>query len=258
MFVCIRITSFRRRRELQRILEEQREQLQQARGTLSSGIAYGPRDTCVCVCRKGPLPPRETRAAPFLRPQSLYPLFSSMQLDRKNSFFWNKSGLGSRRHRSGGALAQHLPVFVSRHITQTPPFSHPGIRLRVPVQRCDQDLFGMCRGIAARNGRGCAGVPAQLPGWKFSGSALAELSTGSIYLLHVCGLRDDVMRNLFTCASVLQKKEKKLVPKCGICENKQTFRLCAYIVRFCKGVHWLFLLFSSFFWRFGSMTSSSG
>lgn len=92
---------------------------------------------------------------------------------------------------------------------QTPPFSHPGIRLQVPVQRCDQDFFGMCRGIAARNGRGSAGVPAELPGWKFSGSALAGLSTGSIYLLHVCGLRDDVMRNLFTCASVLQKKKKR-------------------------------------------------
>lgn len=64
----------------------------------------------------------------------------------------------------------------------------------------------MCRGIAARSGRGRAGVPAELLEWKFSGSALAELSTGSIYLLHVCGLRDDVMRNLSTCASLLQKK----------------------------------------------------
>lgn len=65
---------------------------------------------------------------------------------------------------------------------QTPPFSHPGIRLQVPVQRCDQEFFGMCRGIAAQSGRSCAGVPAELPGWKFSGSALAELSTGSMYV----------------------------------------------------------------------------
>lgn len=91
---------------------------------------------------------------------------------------------------------------------QTPPFS-PSRDLQVPVPRCDQDFFGMCRGIAARSGRGCAGVPAELLEWKFSGSALAELSTGSIYLLHVCGLRDDVMRNLLTCASLLQKEKEK-------------------------------------------------
>lgn len=140
---------------------------------------------------------------------------------------------------------------------QTPSFSHPGIRLQVPVQRRDQDFFGMCRGIAARSGRDCAGVPAELPEWKFSGSALAGLSTGSIYLLHVCGLGDDVMRNLFTCASVLQKKKKKnvrvFVAKMWNMWNKQTFRLYAEIKRLCKGVHWLFLLFSFFFCRFRSI-----
>lgn len=93
----------------------------------------------------------------------------------------------------------------------------------------------MCRGIAARSGRGCAGVPAELLEWKFSGSVLAELSTGSIYLPHVCGLRDDVMRNLLTCASLLQKNVwlwKQNV------EYVKVNRFTEQIKRSRKGVHW--------------------
>lgn len=138
------------------------------------------------------------------------PRFSSVQLDRKTLFFFPATKwLGVAPPPQRRTCTTHLPVFVPMHTMQTLPFSHPGIRLRIPVQRCDQDFFGMCRGIAARSGRGGAGVAAELPGWKRSGSALAELSTGSIYLLHVCGLRGDVMRNLFTCASLVQKKKKK-------------------------------------------------
>lgn len=94
----------------------------------------------------------------------------------------------------------------------------------------------MCRGIAARSGRGCAGVPAELLEWKFSGSALAELSTGSIYLLHVCGLRDDVMRNLLTCASLLLQKNVRLWN-----QNVQYMkinRLTEQIKRSRKVFHW--------------------
>lgn len=179
-----------------------------------------------------PVHPRNNRCHPHRHKQPRFsvssdciPAFHPCNLIGKLISLWH-SGRGSLHHRSG-ALAQHLPAFVSRHIMQTPPFSHPGI-CRFPSPRCDQDFFGMCRGIAARSGRGCDGVPAELLEWKCSGSALAELSTGSIYLPHVCGLRDDVMRNLLTCASLLQIffffKCSALEPKCGICENKQIYR----------------------------------
>lgn len=69
-----------RRQDLQQKLEEQQEKLQQACRTL----AYGSRDTC--VCKKRPLPPLQTQTAPFLYLHSLYPRFSSMQLDRKTHF----------------------------------------------------------------------------------------------------------------------------------------------------------------------------
>lgn len=38
------------------------------------------------VCKKRPLPPLQTQTAPFLYLHSLYPRFSSMQLDRKTHF----------------------------------------------------------------------------------------------------------------------------------------------------------------------------
>lgn len=69
---------------MQQNLEEQQEKLQQACRTLSSSIAYGSRDTC--VCKKRTLPPLQTQTAPFLRLQSLYPRFSFMQLNRKTHF----------------------------------------------------------------------------------------------------------------------------------------------------------------------------
>ena len=93
------------------------------------------------------------------------------------------------------------------------PFRKPTAG-RVP--RCDQGFFGVGCCITARSGRRWCRrrrrrSPAKLVQWKFSGErywlSRAEPSRAELTGQRsppVCGLCDDVMRNLLTCVSVLR------------------------------------------------------
>lgn len=124
------------RHGVQQNLEEQQDKLQQACRTLSSGIAYGSRDTC--VCKKRTLPPLQTQTVPFLRLQSLYPRFLSMQLDRKTHFSvtkWVRVALPPQRRTCTTltsicfeAYHANAAVFPSRDPTAG---SRPAVRSRI-------------------------------------------------------------------------------------------------------------------------------
>lgn len=141
--------------------------------------------------------------------------------------------------------------FEACHATSL--FFHPRIRRRVPGR--DHGFFGVGWCIAARK-RPCSSRSPAPPkkslccGRKcFSGSAHWLIGTRQL-LPPICGLRDDVMRNLFTCVSVAAKMLKFDTTKCfkKMLKTKRSSLWCiltwcyihAYIKSFAScGIMWL-------------------